>query len=594
MLESLAHDEKYDDYYDVIYYYMGKVNERQGKDAQAIRNFESSIHSSFGTSHQKGLSFLELGQLSFGDQDYLTAQPYFDSAVSLLDAKKMDTLDRVKKIQSVLDRLAAETNIIITEDSLQKIAAMSEADRNAFIDDLISQMRKKEAQAARDSSDQANSNNYLNNPLLQNGQNSGLAANGAASIWYFYNTVSKSSGFNDFRARWGTRDNTDNWRRSDKSSDNSTALVAPETGLTGNKNGATPGATSVRDMMLANIPLTPEKMQASNDRIFDAYYNSGLIYKDDLNAPDKAISSFEKLSSQFSDNKNITQVYYCLYLLYLQQGNHELASKYKDLTVTSDPKSVYAQIVTDSNFQKKKNVNPASDYYALAYNSYQNALYDDAIFRVHTADSMFSNQPLLAKFDFLGALCTGKTQDRTAFIAALDTFIAKHPSGEEHDAAINILVALGVRQAVTNVAPNNGTVNVSQKQNDKSPYKLSTDRPQYLVIVFNSTSPEIEGVIDSIANYNSQNHSLNNYKTSKQLLDTKTEMIVVKQMKDPSEAMNYYNELDGDDDLFDAAGDLTYQMFVIDDLNFKLFMQRKNVQEYLSFFEQNYDTGDNE
>jgi hypothetical protein len=40
---------------------------------------------------------------------------------------------------------------------------------------------------------------------------------------------------------------------------------------------------------------------------------------------------------------------------------------------------------------------------------------------------------------------------------------------------------------------------------------------------------------------------------------------------------------------------LAYDIFVIDDKNFPLFYQRKNVAEYLNFFSANYeDTGDGE
>ena len=32
--------------------------------------------------------------------------------------------------------------------------------------------------------------------------------------WYFYNTTLKSQGYNDFKVKWGKRQNVDNWRRS--------------------------------------------------------------------------------------------------------------------------------------------------------------------------------------------------------------------------------------------------------------------------------------------------------------------------------------------------------------------------------------------
>jgi hypothetical protein len=38
-------------------------------------------------------------------------------------------------------------------------------------------------------------------------------SNSKTSDWYFYNASTKAKGFNEFKRKWGTRTNTDNWRR---------------------------------------------------------------------------------------------------------------------------------------------------------------------------------------------------------------------------------------------------------------------------------------------------------------------------------------------------------------------------------------------
>lgn len=98
--------------------------------------------------------------------------------------------------------------------------------------------------------------------------------------------------------------------------------------------------------------------------------------------------------------------------------------------------------------------------------------------------------------------------------------------------------------------------------------------------------------MDSIDNYNSLNHSLDNYKVSSQLLDTKSQMILVKQLKNSKEAIEYYNEISDEDGIFEPAEDLSYDIYIIDDKNYPVFYKLKNAEEYRKFFESNYNTDD--
>ncbi|MCY7410016.1 MAG: hypothetical protein LH473_07070, partial [Chitinophagales bacterium] len=97
---------------------------------------------------------------------------------------------------------------------------------------------------------------------------------------------------------------------------------------------------------------------------------------------------------------------------------------------------------------------------------------------------------------------------------------------------------------------------------------------------------------DSLANYNSKNHSIDNLKVTPQLLDKNSQMIVVKQFKNKDAAMNYYDEVTESETLFEIVESIGYRVFVIDDKNFTLFYNRKNLQEYVDFFEKNYENDD--
>ncbi|HUM47221.1 MAG TPA: tetratricopeptide repeat protein, partial [Chitinophagales bacterium] len=591
LLEEMSRNDRYEEFNDQIYYYMALVNLRQDKEEEAVKNLEASIKKSVRDANQKGLSFLKLGELSFRDQDYLTAQPSYDSAVVFLNSK-FDTIDRVKEIKEVLDRVADETMIILAEDSLQRLAKMSEKERNKVIDNALSAIERKKEYEAKDTMLSLETQKIQELP----GNNQA----GSSGNWYFYNTSMKATGYNEFIKKWGNRALEDNWRRVNKKSNDNEMAAKNGTEELGDEaaiaNAAeTAGQDAARNKMLEAIPLTPAKMANSNSIIFGAYYNLGTIYKSDLHNIPKAIETFEKIATRFPENENVTSVYYNLYLLYLQTGNIAKAETYKQL-VLQNPASAFAMVISDPEYLNKKEAkkNELSNYYASTYNYFVEENYKDVMQRTRAADSLFKPNPLQSKFELLEAMVKGKTLGRQQYIDALDSIVKKYPTGEVHDKAVEILIALGVQVASTSVSKQLDPMSKTKQSAKAPPYQMHPGNPHYLVVVFNTISPKTKTIADGRSDYNKAQHSLENYKVTPQLLDTKTQMIVVKQMKNRDAAMAYYNEVSDSETMFESVEDIGYNIFVIDDKNFPLFYQRKDVTEYEDFFYRNYENGDEE
>lgn len=580
-LKDMAANDRYEEFYDQIYYYMALVNLRQNKDEDAVKNLETSIDKSVTNLNQKGLSYLKLGELNFQEQDYISAHPGYDSAVAFLDSK-FDTLDRVKEIKNILDNIVQQTNIILEQDSLQKLAAMSEKDRNKFINNALAEIEKKKQAAAQDTMLNLETEQAMQLPGNQN----------SVGAWYFYNTSTKGTGYNDFIKKWGNRQLEDNWRRSNKrssSSDGDISNNSEEQEQHAGEDSSSSTADASKNSLLENIPLTPAKMEASNRKIFTAYYALGTIYKDDLENLPKAIATFEKLVSRFPENENIAQVYYNLYLLYGETGNTAKAEAVKQEILSKYPTSAFAMVLSDPEYLNKTNAkkNELNVYYASTYDYFVAEKYSDVISRVRSADSLFKPNPLQPKFELLRAMVVGKTGGRQAYIDVLDSIVKKYPSGEVHDKAVEILTALGVIQTVAAKPMDLGKKD--DKNGKPAPYTMHPNNPQYLVVVFNTISPKTKAIADSLSNFNAASHSLDNLKVTPQLLDTKTQMIVVKQLKNKEVAMNYYNEINDSETMFEQVDEIGYDIFVIDDKNFQIFYQRKNVAEYSEYFYTNYE-----
>lgn len=586
-LQEMAKNKNFEEFYDQIYYYAGIVQLKQGKYDQAIKNFEASIGNSAGNLNQKGLSFLKIGEMSMADQDYLTAAPYYDSAVVFLDSK-FDTIDRVNELKEILNMVSVQMAIINTEDSLQRLAALPEKERKKILDQMVNKLEKQKAAEEDETGSVTN--------VFSNQNTEQIQTNTSGSTWYFYNPALRGSGFNEFIKKWGNRTNEDNWRRGNRKSGSDEQQANDNSGENSNVSDSSNSASAEQGgfymQLLKNIPSTPEKLLVSDKKIFEAYYTLGTIYNSNLYNTSKAIATFEKLTERFDIDSNVVKAFYSLYLLYEDAGNKAKAEAMRQNILNRFPNSIYAAVLLDPDYFHKQDEkkNEVNTFYASTYYFYE-ANQDSTVFaRVKKADSIFMPNPLEAKFDLLQALAIGRTEDRNAYIAALDTVVQKYPGGEEHDKAVEILTALGAPPKGAQQQKEEGKK--EEKQKGPSPYKFSPSNPHYLVVYFNTVTPKSKAIADSLSNYNSSNHSIDNLKVQPQLLDKNSQVILVKQFKDRDDAMNYYDEITDSESIFETVEDIGYRVFVIDDKNFIQFFQRKNMEEYIDFFEKNYENGE--
>ena len=145
----------------------------------------------------------------------------------MLDKDRPDyaQLDQRSK---VLDELVPFTETVYLQDSLQQLARMDEASRNAAIDRVITQLKRKEREEQRLKAEQEAGNGTQQNGAMDTGNSNRLnqqrplntstsaAMAGDKTQWYFYNPMAVSQGKTAFQKLWGKRENVDNWRRTNK------------------------------------------------------------------------------------------------------------------------------------------------------------------------------------------------------------------------------------------------------------------------------------------------------------------------------------------------------------------------------------------
>ena len=113
-----------------------------------------------------------------------------------------------------LTELVSNLRTIQIQDSLQRLAALPESERNQLIDEKIQQIKVQEKEAReQEERERTERNFYDRNNMLSRGNAFSQDNNGD---WYFYNPVTIALGKNDFKRKWGRRKLEDNWRRQNK------------------------------------------------------------------------------------------------------------------------------------------------------------------------------------------------------------------------------------------------------------------------------------------------------------------------------------------------------------------------------------------
>ena len=574
-LEKMLTDEKNSDYFDQVYYALADLAQRDGNEEKVIELLKLSVHSSKSNSKQKGLSYVRLGDIYFEKPKYTLAEAYYDSASSVLSKDFPDYESIVNRKNSLKD-IVKYLNIIAFEDSVQMLASLSKKEREKIIEEIIEQIILEEEQQKEEALSP-----YRQDPLKAQ------LTNSSGSQWYFYNSSALSFGYNDFSKKWGQRKLEDNWRRKDKTSFESMGEEGYE--MEEELEEATTtieGDPKSKETYLKLIPLTEEKLNASHNRIIEAYYLLGIVYKESLQDEQQSILTFKTLLDRYPENKYALSTYYQLYRIHQGNMQTEKASYYKNLILTKFPDSDYAQIIKDPSYIKKLEAekNKVDRYYTETYNAFRVQQYELTISRCNTADSLFPSHPLTPKFDYLEALAIGKSQDLMAFKAALEGIITKHNSHEVKENAEETLAFIKSLEESTKL----GTSDYSEELDQENIYVLDKTKSHYYVLIIPDSGVVINNLKKEFSNYNTKYYRLNQLTTNNMLLDNTYQLIVIKKFNDTDKGLDYFHAIDNKPETFSSLSQDEMKHFIISSDNFPAFYKDKSVEKYLAFFNENY------
>ena len=445
-LKRMAASDNNKDYLDQVYYAIGNIYMNQQDTLKAIAAYEKGNTQSTRNGIEKGVLLLRLGDIYWTMERFSDAGRCYGEAIGLLD-KERDDYKQLSQRSKVLDELVPYTEAIHLQDSLQALAKMPEAERNAAIDRVIEALKKKE-KAERDAQAETNAEqqqaaqggntNTQNKP--NNTQNNTTSKQG---LWYFYNPMAVSQGKEAFQKQGGKRENVDDWQRvnktvvamdngemelTDEQRDSIAALEAQEDSV---KNSLKDPKNDPhkREYYMEQIPFTEDKVAESNNIIKDGLFNAGVIFKDKLDNLLLSEKHLRRLTDSFPEYEKNDEAFYHLYLLYSRRNDKARATQFLDKLKTDYPESQWTVLLSDPYYEENARigVHLEDSLYAATYAAFKADRLDEVKSNTEISASRFPLGDNRDKFIFIGGLSKLNAGDASGCLADMEDMVKKFP-----------------------------------------------------------------------------------------------------------------------------------------------------------------------
>lgn len=581
-------------YLDRIYYAKGKVSLQSGNRSQACRDFQSSVQYSIDNNSQRALSSLTVARLFFEDNNYRLSACYYDSALAVIGQDYPDYEEVVTKTNG-LAGLVRNLDNVVREDSLQRIASMTEQNRLAFIELLITKVTAEEARKQKEEQQELSDRNYFRGQQYRQGSPS----QGSSNLWYFYNPVTAGLGKTEFQQIWGKRKLEDNWRRKNKISLNpGEGDLQDLTSDNSNKNNLKPKESNPKSVAyyLQDLPLTDSLMRASHDKIKSSLFAAGRIYATILKDEPHAIALFEELNKRYPGSiyelPTWIEFHRMKYKAALYQG--QITQKY--------PESNYAKFLLNPNFfREMEQLKVTAEHrYEQAMVLYRKGDYQAA---GEIAEEVIHLQPdslLLPKARFIAMVSKGKKAGKEEFAKMIDQYIADNPQSVVNPTALKIreLIRQNSLAELEKMIARMDSAEVDKRnklpknrQDDPFGGKFSYDEElfHYFIIAYpRNAKVDVNRLIFDIANFNIDYYTSIDFDIEEIKLNDQTTMVVVRSLPNKEEGLGYFGNILKQKGVFKTLKDVDYHYFIASSPNYRKLIEDQDLLEYLRFFVENY------
>ncbi len=570
-IEKLAKERKYEEFKDQIYYTLGDLALEDNNEKLALEYFQKSNSFNSGNDPLKTEAYYRLAKMFFAKEKYLESKLYFDSTLTVI-SKKDVRLEESEKYVANLEGIAKNLGIIEFQDSLLYLSTLSK-DELVIVAKKIKEYEEKNGLVKKD--EDLKSGKLFTKDIKK--------GNYTRSSFFAYNLSMKEQGKVQFEQKWGDRPLEDNWRRSSKEI-NEGSEIEEQQDIVSNETEDDLSEAEFNRIM-RDVPFKVKQKESSNQKIKQALFDLGKLYRDKLNNYKKSIAALEELNERYPNNMFQLDAFYYLFLSHNDLGQKDKAEHYKSLILVKFPDSQYAQLISDPEYGKKllDERNKEEKLYKATYALFEKGRHNDVIKNVTLAEKQIDQtNEYMPKFLLLKAMSTGSLEGKDEYILGLQAVITRFPNTEEERRAKEILRFLK--------GDSNAFSNVSVEEANRI-FRRDDERKHHVAaMVLNTEGLQFQEAKISVSNYNKKYFKPDNLQLGEFTLsrDKNIQIILVRSFKNKDKAMEYFNDVEGRRDEFISPSIADYVLFPITQTNFTRLIKQKEYQSYGVWFEENY------
>jgi tetratricopeptide (TPR) repeat protein len=658
-LLRMSKKDKFEPYRDIIFFSAAQLALIKPDTAATVFLFKKSTFYNQENIPIKNKAFLSLAEISYKQKKYKDAYAFYDS-LELTDTTLGD-IAQIQQRKNALAVIVGNINIIEREDSLQSIAAMSPANRDAFLKKLSKKLKKEQGIKDNDSLYSNPAANYFNSK--NSSRDIFGNVNSTNGDWYFYNTALKSQGYTDFKRNWGKRQNVDNWRRASASA-NSVANASGTTNAFANPDDSTanngqlnqnsdplsaanttlspppiPVQTDLSvEGLLANVPVTKEKLDESNTKVSKSLFQLGKDYQNLLEDYGAAIDAYENSLKRFPDSLHAGELYLNLSYCYRKLGDLAKADYYKNLLINKFNKSKFTQLALHPEAMEPSKKDPAATKrYEDIYNLFIEGDFEKAVAEKQKADSIYGSNYWSPQLLYIQSVYYIRKREDSTAINILSQIVAQYPTSPLKRKAVTMIDVLKRRSSIENyltnlkvervkedsqiivyddpsiikrmqqdtsrmltVKPNNTIITPGKVYLDSSKrapavvknatFMIDPLSTQYVMMVLTKVDPVYSSEAkNAFTRYNSEKFYNQKISVTKDTLDKDRTLLVFTEFETADLAIKYMDKLKKD-----APSEISwlpaakYSFYIISGSNLDLLKENKNLQNYIDLLNKKY------
>ena len=608
-LQKMLRDPKNSAYFGRIYYVMGEMAFRQGREEEAVRYMDQSIAASQGDPARTLLAAKRLSAYFYGKKEYIRSQQYYAAAAEVVEMDDPDYYTIVSRAENLADLTSYYTQLT-ESDTLRIVGRMDKKDQKKY-----AERKAKEYQKAQEAA------------RLAREQSGGTdVSTPGRSNWYFYNQQTKNAGLAEFNRLWGRRTLEDLWFLSAKPA---AAMLRPPSRNEEEVVEEAPKVITQADpeYYLQDLPTTDSAFARLDSIIEPALYHVGMVYSDQLSENEEGKKYLVRLIEEFPESDYIPSACETLCKIFHQEGDMGSYQKYAAILSTRYAGTIQDQRVNNPDYYKNLEANSQTveSLYTQIYNCFLRNDFQCVLSLVGQVEEEFPINTFQEQLSFLKTMATAHVKGYNEMIPMADNFLKSYPESElksrmqaaydraKADLKENILFPdsdpvlpedMPVAQSAASIPAEAAETeepgqesealaeNASPVQDTvpSEPIQVEYAQPKsaekhYIIAVCDSKERDSEAMLLRLGEFNRRNYSQMGLKTEAVPAGDKY-MVVISSFPVLRGAANYLDMVKDDDYVF---GTLEFKiLFLANEANMELLKEYGDYEGYEAYYKETY------